>query len=157
MKQSLVRFIFAGLMLALALPPVMAANIVDAADNARTFKVFVAAMKKSGLAEQLQSGGPYTVFAPSDEAFNKLPTGALDQLMKDKEKLKEILAYHVIDGKVMVMEIKPGKTKTLQGKELQLTSDNGKVTVNGANVTQSDIAADNGVIHEIDTVVMPPE
>jgi uncharacterized surface protein with fasciclin (FAS1) repeats len=145
----------AGAVLTLAMPFAMAANIVDAANEARTFKIFVTALKKSGLAETLQNAGPYTVFAPNDEAFGKLPPGTLEALMKDKEKLKEVLAYHVISGKVLVTEVKPGKTKTLQGDALNLTSDNGKVTVNGANVTQSDINADNGVIHEIDTVVMP--
>jgi uncharacterized surface protein with fasciclin (FAS1) repeats len=145
----------AGAVLTLAMPFAMAANIVDAANEARTFKIFVTALKKSGLAETLRNAGPYTVFAPNDEAFGKLPPGTLEALMKDKEKLKEVLAYHVISGKVLVTEVKPGKTKTLQGDALNLTSDNGKVTVNGANVTQSDINADNGVIHEIDTVVMP--
>jgi uncharacterized surface protein with fasciclin (FAS1) repeats len=132
-----------------------AANIVETVNDARTFKIFVAALKKSGLAETLQNSGPYTVFAPSDEAFAKLPPGSLDALMKDKEKLNKLLSYHVIQGKILVTEIKPGKSKTLQGDTLTLTSDNGKVTVNDANVTQSDLNADNGVIHEIDTVIMP--
>lgn len=142
-------------MLVLTMPSVMAANIIETANEARTFKIFVEALKKSGLADTLQNGGPYTVFAPSDGAFSKLPPGTLEALMNNKEQLKEIMAYHVIDGKVLVMEVKPGKVKTLQGDPLTLTSDNGKVTVNGANVTQSDINADNGVIHEIDTIVMP--
>lgn len=145
----------AGTLLTLITPFALAANIVEAASEARTFKTFVNALKKSGLADTLQNSGPFTVFAPSDEAFGKLPPESLDALLKDKEKLKQILAYHVVAGKMLVMEIKPGDTKTLQGSSLKLTSDNGKVTVNGANVTQSDINADNGVIHEIDTVVMP--
>ncbi len=154
-RSSLLRRVLAATLSFSAMPFAMAANIVDTANDARTFKIFVAALKKSGLAEKLQNAGPYTVFAPSDEAFNKLPAATLETLMKDPEKLKNILAYHVTEGKVLVTEIKPGKTKTLQGDPLTLTSDNGKVTVNGANVTQSDISADNGVIHEIDTVVMP--
>jgi uncharacterized surface protein with fasciclin (FAS1) repeats len=155
MKPSLFQKLLVGIALIMGVSSVAADNIVDTANNARTFKVFVTALKKSGLAETLQKAGPYTVFAPSDEAFAKLPPGTLDTLMKDKEKLNRILSYHVIQGKVLVTEIKPGKTNTLQGEPLTLTSDNGKVTVNGANVTQSDLNADNGVIHEIDTVIMP--
>lgn len=141
----------------MAVPFSTAATIVETVSEARTFKTFVSALKKSGLADTLQNSGPYTVFAPSDEAFAKLPAGSLESLLKDKEKLNKIFSYHVIHGKVLVTEIKPGKTKTLQGEMLTLTSDNGKVTVNGANVTQSDINADNGVIHEIDAVIMPAD
>ncbi|MDQ9170213.1 fasciclin domain-containing protein [Oxalobacteraceae bacterium R-40] len=144
-----------GAALIISVSAATAENIVDTANNARTFKVFVTALKKSGLAETLQNAGPYTVFAPSDEAFAKLPPGTLNALMKDKEKLNRVLSYHVIQGKVLVTEIKPGKTNTIQGEPLTLTSDNGKVTVNGANVTQSDLQADNGIIHEIDAVIMP--
>ena len=133
----------------------IAADIVTTADEAKTFKVFVNALKKSGLSDTLKNSGPYTVFAPSDEAFAKLPKGEWDSIAKDKAKLNEILAYHVIPNKVLVAEVKPGKVKTNQGEMLTLTSDNGKVTVNGANVTQSDITADNGVIHAIDTLILP--
>jgi uncharacterized surface protein with fasciclin (FAS1) repeats len=157
MKPSLMRSLPIGLLFLLALPFSMAANIVETANEARTFKIFVTALKKSGLAETLQNSGPYTVFAPSDEAFGKLPPATLEALMRDREKLNKTLSYHVIPGKILVTEIKPGKTKTMQGDMLTLTSDNGKVTVNGANVTQSDINADNGVIHEIDAVVMPAD
>jgi uncharacterized surface protein with fasciclin (FAS1) repeats len=155
MRPIFFRTLLTGTLLMLSASFANAANIVDTANDTRTFKVFVTALKKSGLAETLQNSGPYTVFAPSDEAFSKLPPGTLDALMKDKEKLGKVLSYHVIEGKVLVTEIKPGKTKTLQGDALTLTSDNGKVTVNGANVTQSDMNADNGVIHEIDRVIMP--
>lgn len=134
-----------------------AADLVETADDAKTFKVFVAALKTSGFTETLKNTGPYTVFAPSDEAFAKLPPGTWDALVKDKVKLSRVLSYHVIPGKTMITEVKPGKVKTTQGDMLTLTSDNGKVTVNGANVIQSDLTADNGVIHAIDTVVMPPE
>jgi uncharacterized surface protein with fasciclin (FAS1) repeats len=155
MKPLLSQKLLAGAALIFSVSSVVADNIVDTANNARTFKVFVTALKKSGLAETLQKDGPYTVFAPSDEAFAKLPSGTLDSLMKDKERLNNVLSYHVIPGKVLVTEIKPGKTNTMQGEPLTLTSDNGKVTVNGANVTQSDLNADNGVIHEIDAVILP--
>ncbi len=155
MKPLLLRSLLASALCMMAVSYSAAANIVETANEARTFKIFVSALKKSGLAETLQNSGPYTVFAPSDEAFGKLAPGRLDALMKDKEKLSKILSYHVIPGKSLVTEIKPGKTKTLQGDTIALTSDNGKVTVNGANVTQSDVNADNGVIHEIDSVLMP--
>lgn len=155
MRFSPFRTLLLGLSLTASFTMATAANLVETANESRTFKVFVNALKKSGLAETLQNSGPYTVFAPSDEAFGKLPAGTLDALMKDKEKLGKVLSYHVIQGKVLVTEIKPGKTRTLQGEMLTLTSDNGKVTVNGANVTQSDIKADNGIIHEIDALVMP--
>lgn len=135
----------------------VAADIVETAAASSTFKVFIAAVKTAGFAEALKGAGPYTVFAPTDEAFTKLPAGTWDALSKDKVKLAHVLSYHVIPGKIMVTEVKPGKVKTIQGDLLSLTSDNGKVTVNNANITQSDIVADNGVIHAIDTVVMPPD
>jgi uncharacterized surface protein with fasciclin (FAS1) repeats len=132
-----------------------AANIVDTATEAGSFKTFVAALKAAGFTEALKSSGPYTVFAPSDEAFAKLPKGTWNALVKDKAKLAQVLAYHVVPGKILVAEVKPGNIKTLQGGTLHLTSDNGKVTVNGAQITQSDVQADNGIIHAIDTVVLP--
>lgn len=134
----------------------LAADLVDTAATNNTFKIFVAALKAAGFTEALKAAGPYTVFAPTDDAFAKLPPGIWDDLSKDKIKLAQVLAYHVIPGKILVAEMKPGKVKTVQGSLLVLTSDNGKVTVNNANITQSDIVADNGVIHAIDTVVMPP-
>ena len=132
-----------------------AADLVETASTSGSFKTFLAAAKTTGLAGTLKNSGPYTIFAPSDSAFNKLPPGTVDSLMKDKAKLTEILAYHVIPGKVTVADVKPGKVQTMQGESLTLTSDNGKVTVDTANVVQSDLIADNGVIHEIDTVVLP--
>jgi uncharacterized surface protein with fasciclin (FAS1) repeats len=133
----------------------LAANLVETAAAAGSFKIFVAALKVAGFTETLENTGPYTVFAPTDDAFAKLPAGTWDALSKDKVKLAQVLAYHIIPGKVMVTEVKPGKVKTTQGGMLTLTSDNGKVTVNEANITQSDVIADNGVIHAIDTVVLP--
>ncbi|HEX7635886.1 MAG TPA: fasciclin domain-containing protein, partial [Noviherbaspirillum sp.] len=94
-------------------------------------------------------------FAPTDEAFKKLPSGTMEALWKDKNRLAQVLAHHVIPGRVAVADVKPGKVKTIQGEPLMLTSDNGKVTVDNANVIQSDLMADNGIIHEIDAVVLP--
>lgn len=145
----------AAIVLSLAMASSFAADIVDTAATAGSFKVFVAALKTAGFAQTLKSTGPYTVFAPTDDAFAKLPPGTWDVLSKDKVKLAKVLAYHVIPGKVLVAEVKPGKIKSTQGDLLTLRSDNGKVTVNDANITQSDVVADNGVIHAIDTVVLP--
>lgn len=132
-----------------------AADLVETASSAGTFKTFLAAAQTAGFTETLRTTGPYTVFAPTDSAFDKLPAGTLDTLLKDKKKLAQMIAYHVIPGKVAIADIKPGKVKTIQGNALTLTSDNGKVTVDNANVIQSDLMADNGVIHEIDAVVLP--
>lgn len=134
---------------------VLAADLVETASTSGTFKTFLAAARAAGISETLKNSGPYTVFAPSDSAFGKLPPGTMSSLMKDKTRLAEMISYHVIPGKVTVADVKPGKVRTIQGESLTLTSDNGKVTVDSANVIQSDLMADNGVIHEIDTVVMP--
>ncbi|HZW21666.1 fasciclin domain-containing protein [Noviherbaspirillum sp.] len=132
-----------------------AADIVETASTSGSFKTFLAAAKAAGMTETLKNSGPYTVFAPSDSAFNQLPPGTVSLLMKDKEKLAQILAHHVIPGKVTVADVKPGKVQTIHGDTVTLKSDNGKVTVENANVVQSDMMADNGVIHEIDAVVLP--
>jgi hypothetical protein len=134
---------------------VLASDLVETASSSGEIKTFVAALKTAGVADSLKSDGPYTVFAPADSAFDKLPPDTRSELMKDKKKLAEVLAYHVIRGKVLVADVKPGKVETIQGSPLTIKSDNGKVTVDEANVTQSDVTADNGVIHVIDTVVLP--
>jgi len=134
-----------------------ATDLVEAAKTSGGTKTFASAMKSSGLAKSLEADGPYTIFAPEDSAFDKLPPDTKAALFKDKNKLAQVLAYHVIPGKVMVADVKPGKVKTLEGSSLTLSSDNGKVTVDNANVTQSDVAADNGVIHVIDKVVLPED
>ncbi|HJV85668.1 MAG TPA: fasciclin domain-containing protein [Noviherbaspirillum sp.] len=156
MKRSFAA-IASALALTLAASPALAADLMETAAASATFKTFLAAAKKAGLAETLKSQGPYTVFAPGDSAFKKLPPDRLDALMKDKTRLAELLNHHVIPGKVLIADVKPGKVQTIQGDSLTLTSDNGKVTVDNANVIQSDVLADNGVIHEIDTVVLPSE
>jgi len=137
--------------------PVSASDVVETAATLGGAKTFAGAIKSSGLDESLKQDGPYTVFAPDDAAFAKLPPSTRDALMKDKTKLAQVLAYHIIPGKIMVADVKPGQVKTIQGNTLKITSDNGKVTVNEANVTQSDMAADNGVVHVIDTVVLPKD
>jgi len=132
-----------------------AADLVETASTSGSFKTFLAAAKAAGIDDTLKNSGPYTVFAPSDAAFNQLPPGTVSSLMKDKAKLAEILSHHVIPGKVTVSDVKPGKVQTIQGDTVTLKNDNGKVTVENANVVQSDMMADNGVIHEIDAVVLP--
>jgi uncharacterized surface protein with fasciclin (FAS1) repeats len=160
-QESLMKRFFAAVASVIALlchaPYALAADLVETASTSGSFKTFLAAAKAAGLTDKLKESGPYTVFAPDDAAFNKLPPGKMESLMKNKAKLAEILSHHIIPGKVTVADVKPGKVATLQGGEITLTSDNGKVTVDNANVIQSDLMADNGVIHEIDLVVLPDE
>lgn len=131
------------------------ANIVDTAVGAGSFSTLVAAVKAAGLADTLQGPGPFTVFAPTDDAFKKLPAGTVDALLKDIPQLKKILTYHVVSGKVMAADVAKQKTaKTVQGSDIKIDASSG-VKVNNATVTSADVAADNGVIHVIDTVLMP--
>jgi uncharacterized surface protein with fasciclin (FAS1) repeats len=134
-----------------------AKDIVAVASANGSFKTLVAAVKAAGLVETLQGKGPFTVFAPTDEAFAKLPAGTVESLLKpeNKEKLVGILTYHVVPGKVMAADVKSGMVKTVNGKELTVKVADGKVTVDGAKVVTADVAASNGVIHVIDTVVLP--
>ncbi|MBC7939179.1 MAG: fasciclin domain-containing protein [Chitinophagaceae bacterium] len=140
--------------LALAAVSAQAKDIVDTAVGAGNFKTLAAALQAAGLVDTLKGKGPFTVFAPTDEAFAKVPKADLDALLKDKAKLTAVLTYHVVPGKVMAKDIKPGKVKTVQGNELTLATAGG-VTVDAAKVSAADIAADNGVIHVVDTVLMP--
>ena len=130
------------------------ADIVDTAVAAGQFKTLATALQAAGLIDTLKGKGPFTVFAPTDAAFAKIPKAQLDALLADKAKLTAVLTYHVVPGKVMAKDVKAGKVKTVQGGELTLGTTGG-VTVDGAKVVQADIAADNGVIHVIDTVVLP--
>ena len=152
--KSFPRFI-AGAVLAVASSVAVAADIVDTAVSAGQFKTLVKAVQEAGLVETLKGKGPFTVFAPTDEAFAKLPAGTLDALLKDRQKLAAILTYHVVPGKVMAAQVKPGQVKTVQGQSLTVTSRSGAVMVDNAKVVKADIVADNGVIHVIDTVVLP--
>jgi uncharacterized surface protein with fasciclin (FAS1) repeats len=140
--------------IALASVAAQAKDIVDTAVAAGNFKTLVTALQAAGLVDTLKGKGPFTVFAPTDEAFAKIPKADLDALLKDKAKLTAVLTYHVVSGQVMAKDIKPGKVKTLQGGELTLSTAGG-VTVDGVKVIKPDILADNGVIHVIDTVLMP--
>jgi len=147
------KFLIAGT-IALAAISAQAKDIVDTAVAAGNFKTLATALGAAGLIDTLKGKGPFTVFAPTDEAFAKIPKADLDALLKDKAKLTSVLTYHVVAGKVLAKDIKPGKVKTVQGGELTLATTGG-VTVNGAKVTAADVMADNGVIHVIDTVLLP--
>jgi len=132
-------------------------DIVAVASGAGIFKTLCAAVTAAGLIPTLQSPGPFTVFAPTDDAFAKLPAGTVEDLLKpeNKEKLVAILTYHVVPGKVMAADVKTMKAKTVNGKELSIKVEDGNVTVDNAKVIKTDVAASNGVIHVIDTVVLP--
>ena len=135
-------------------PMLASKDIIDNAVNSKDHTTLVAAVKAAGLVETLKGPGPFTVFAPTDEAFAKIPKAQLDALLKDKAKLTAVLTYHVVPGKVMAKDVKAGKVKTVQGSELTVSTTGG-VMVDKAKVTKTDIVADNGVIHVIDTVIMP--
>ena len=132
-------------------------TIVGVAAGAGQFKTLVAAVKAAGLVKTLNGKGPFTVFAPTDEAFAKLPAGTVENLLKpeNKEKLVAVLTYHVLPGKLMAADLTTTNAKTLNGKELAIKVDAGKVTVGGVNVIKTDIEASNGVIHVIDAVLIP--
>ena len=133
-------------------------NIVQIASEAGTFNTLVAAVKAAGLAETLQGPGPFTVFAPTDAAFSKLPAGTVESLLADPKKLASILTFHVVSGKVMstdIVKANGARPTTVNGAPLDVVVRNGKVYVNGAQVVTADIVASNGVIHVIDTVLIP--
>jgi uncharacterized surface protein with fasciclin (FAS1) repeats len=132
-------------------------DIVDTAVSAGSFNTLVAAVKAAGLVDTLKGKGPFTVFAPTDEAFAKLPAGTVESLLKpeNRDKLIKILTYHVVAGKVTASEVTKLKdAKTVQGGKVMFSTKNG-VKVNGSNVVKADVMASNGVIHVIDTVLMP--
>jgi uncharacterized surface protein with fasciclin (FAS1) repeats len=131
------------------------ADIVDTAVSAGSFTTLVAAVKAAGLVDTLKGAGPFTVFAPTDEAFAKLPAGTIEALLKDIPKLTKILTYHVVSGKVMAADVvKIKSAKTVEGSEVKIDASNG-VKINDATVITPDVAADNGVIHIIDSVLLP--
>ena len=131
------------------------ADIVDTAINAGSFETLVAAVKAADLVDTLKGKGPFTLFAPNDDAFAKLPKGTVDKLLDDVPKLKKILTYHVVSGKVMAADVSKMKSaKTVEGSEVKIDASKG-VKVNDATVSKADVKADNGVIHIIDTVLMP--
>lgn len=133
-----------------------ASDIVDTAVKAGNFKTLAKALTAAGLVDTLKGKGPFTVFAPTDEAFAKLPAGTLDSLLADIPKLKAILTYHVVPGKVMASDVvKLTSAKTVNGKDVKITVKGASVMVDNATVVKTDVEASNGVIHVIDTVVLP--
>ncbi|MCD6665368.1 MAG: fasciclin domain-containing protein [Hydrogenophaga sp.] len=150
MKKTLI----ASLIAFGALSAAHAKDIVDTAVAAGNFKTLATALQAAGLVDTLKGKGPFTVFAPTDAAFAKVPKADLDALLADKAKLTAVLTYHVVPGKVMAADVKAGKVKTVQGSELTVSTTGG-VKVDAANVVKTDIVADNGVIHVIDSVVIP--
>jgi uncharacterized surface protein with fasciclin (FAS1) repeats len=135
-------------------------DIVDTAVAAGSFKTLATALQAAGLVETLKGKGPYTVFAPTDEAFAKLPAGTVETLLKpeNKEKLKAILLYHVVAGKVTAAQaMKLSSAKTVGGQNLTISTQDGSVMINDAKVVKADVIASNGVIHVIDTVLLPKE
>ncbi len=134
-----------------------AGTIVDVAVEAGSFETLVAAVEAAGLAETLSGEGPFTVFAPTDEAFAALPEGLVDALLlpENQEALTAILTYHVLDGEVLAADVTAGDVPTLEGEDITISTDDG-VMVNDATVTATDVMASNGVIHVIDAVLVPP-
>ena len=149
MKKLLIAAVIAG-----AAISAQAKDIVDTAIGAGDFKTLVVALKAADLVTTLKGKGPFTVFAPTDAAFAKIPKADLDALLKDKAKLKAVLTYHVVPGKVMSTDLKAGNVTTVQGSTVMISTAGGAM-VNNAKVVAADVAADNGVIHAIDTVLMP--
>jgi len=140
--------------LAFGVTAAQAADIVDTAVSAGTFQTLVAAVKQADLVATLKGPGPFTVFAPSDEAFAKVPKEQLDALLMDKARLVQVLTYHVVPSQVMAKDVKAGPVPTVQGQPLTVATQGG-VSVDQAKVVKTDIVASNGVIHVIDRVLMP--
>jgi uncharacterized surface protein with fasciclin (FAS1) repeats len=130
-------------------------SIIDTVIGAGNFTTFAAAIKGAGLTDALAAKGPFTVFAPTDEAFKRLPSGAYDRLLKDSTKLKAVLNYHIVSGHLMARDMKSGDLMTLQGSTLTAAVSPSDVRVNGARVTQGDLVATNGIVHAVDEVILP--
>jgi uncharacterized surface protein with fasciclin (FAS1) repeats len=157
MKSAIAMFVLA---LSLFVPSRSRADapkdIVDTAVSAGTFKTLTKALTEAGLVDTLKGKGPFTVFAPTDEAFAKLPKGTVEALLKDTQKLVAVLTYHVVAGKVMAADAaKLTSAKTVNGQSLTLKASGGSVKIDGATVIKADLAASNGVIHVIDSVLLP--
>ena len=149
------RNLLVAAMLGAAALPAAAKDIVQTAQDNGSFNTLVVAIKEAGLVETLKGKGPFTVFAPTDAAFAKIPKDQLDALLKDKAKLAKVLTYHVVPGMVMAKDVKPGMVKTVEGQSITVKAEGGKVMADNAVVTMTDVKDDNGVIHVIDTVIMP--
>jgi uncharacterized surface protein with fasciclin (FAS1) repeats len=130
-------------------------DIVETVNAAGNFTTLISAFRSTGLSDTLAGKGPFTVFAPTDEAFNKLPKGALDALMKDTARFKAVLSYHVVRAYLLAKDVKAGEMMTEQGTPLMASVSSSDMKVNGAEVRQADIVATNGVVHAIDQVIMP--
>ena len=154
MKRTLASMLVGSILAISSLTAFAAKDIVDTAVAAGNFKTLVVALKAADLVNTLKGKGPYTVFAPTDEAFAKIPKADLDALLANKEKLSAVLTYHVVPSKVMAKDVKAGDVATVNGKTIKITTSNG-VVVNTSKVTAMDIDASNGVIHVIDSVLMP--
>jgi len=154
MKRTLVSILVGSIVAISSVSAFAAGDIVDTAVAAGNFKTLVKALETADLVNTLKGKGPYTVFAPTDEAFAKIPKADLDALLANKENLTAVLTYHVVPGKVMAMDVKDGDVATVNGKTIKITTSNG-VVVNTSNVTATDIDASNGVIHVVDSVLMP--
>jgi uncharacterized surface protein with fasciclin (FAS1) repeats len=159
MMRKLMMGLTTATLVSLGSVPSYAADIVDTAVKAGQFNTLAAALKAAGLIDTLKGSGPFTVFAPTDAAFAKLPAGTVDNLLKpeNKAKLVQILTYHVVPGKIMSSSLAGKKTdaKTVEGRNISIDATMGSMKVNSAKVVSADVAADNGVIHVIDTVVIP--
>ena len=149
------RNLLVAAMLGAAALPAAAKDIVQTAQDNGSFNTLVVAIQQAGLVDTLKGAGPFTVFAPTDAAFAKIPKDQLDALLKDKAKLTKVLTYHVVPGTVLAKDVKPGQVKTVEGQSFTVKADGGKVMVDNAVVTMTDVKADNGVIHVIDTVILP--
>jgi uncharacterized surface protein with fasciclin (FAS1) repeats len=159
MRRFIITTFAAALVLVAANTRTLAADkdIVDTAVAAGSFKTLAQALTAADLVTTLKGAGPFTVFAPTDEAFAKLPAGTLEGLLKDKAKLKKVLLYHVVAGKVTAADVtKLTSAKTVEGSSAKIKVDMGKVRVDGATVVTADVMASNGVIHVIDSVILPP-
>lgn len=134
-----------------------AKTVVDIAVGSPDHTTLVAAVKAAGLVETLSGPGPFTIFAPTNAAFAKLPAGTVENLLKpeNKAQLVAVLTYHVVPGKVMAADVKPGAVKTVNGKDATIAVSYGKPTINGAKIVATDLVGSNGVIHVIDTVILP--
>ena len=135
--------------------PMAKSDIVDTAVGAGQFNTLAKALTAAGLIDTLKGPGPFTVFAPTDAAFAKIPPAQLNALLADKAALTKVLTYHVVSGEIVAADVKPGMVKTVEGQSLNVTTSNNGVMVNNANVIKTDVMASNGVIHVIDTVVLP--
>jgi uncharacterized surface protein with fasciclin (FAS1) repeats len=160
MSLGNIRWAAAALVVVLASgPDVRAADndIVETAKAAGSFNTLLTAAPEAGLLDTLKGDGPFTVFAPTNEAFAKVPEETLNALLRDKAKLKEVLLYHVVQGKVMAADaVKLDSAKTVQGQPIMIKAQGGKVMINNAQVTPADIKASNGVIHVTNSVLLPP-